>query len=65
MRSPSTMRKQITFIGGAIEDSEIKIIGLTQAIGKNDFFFQVKHRYARAIEGHPRLLSLRFELVED
>jgi hypothetical protein len=54
-----------TLLHGGIVYIKVEVICLTQVIGQYDLFFQVKNGDPGAIEGHPRLIPLGFELVEN
>lgn len=37
------MHRRRTFLGGRVEDSEVKIVSLTEVIGENDLLLEVEY----------------------
>lgn len=59
------MHSPRTLLHGRIIYMKVEVICLTQVIGQYYLFFQVKNGDPCAIEGHPRLILLGLELVEN
>lgn len=55
----------LTFTGGGVKYSKLKILATSHLVTKHDLFLQVKDGDVRAIKSHTRLGVLRRKLVEN